>query len=149
MTKRDIFDISGGVAKKRDDYKINRKTIEVIDSPEIPSLRDAGGKRMSSRGVEVSDREMRGIEKEERALATGTRPMGGGVLGNGLGADSDMVFKVADRKRFSNLVRVIGESEADWVDEALERHGIVIPGGVRMTRMEVSRKKETSQAKKD
>ena len=123
------------MAKKRDDYKINRKTIEVIDSPEIPSLRDAGGKRMSSRGVEVSDREMRGIEKEERALATGTRPMGGGVLGNGLGADSDMVFKVADRKRFSNLVRVIGESEADWVDEALERHGIVIPGGVRLTRM--------------
>ena len=41
-----------------------------------------------------------------------------------------VVFKVADRKRFSNLVRVIGESEADWVDEALERHGIVIPGGV-------------------
>ena len=35
---------------------------------------------MSSRGVEVSDREMRGIEKEERALATGTRPMGGGVF---------------------------------------------------------------------
>ena len=50
-------------------------------------------------------------------------------MGNGLGADKDMVFKVADRKRFSNLVRVIGESEADWVDEALERHGIVIPGG--------------------
>ena len=48
------------MAKKRDNYKIDRKTIEVIDSPEIPSLRDAGGKRMSSRGVEVSDREMRG-----------------------------------------------------------------------------------------
>ena len=73
------------MAKKRDNYKIDRKTIEVIDSPEIPSLRDAGGKRMSSRGVEVSDREMEEIEREEMALATGKQAVGWWCIGEWVG----------------------------------------------------------------
>ena len=93
----------------------------------IPSLSDRNGKRMSSRGVDVL--------KEEKELFVSEVPVNGGIMGVDSGKVEDLVIKVEDRKRMSTMVRVMGESGADWIGEALERHGIVLPGGVRATRM--------------
>lgn len=90
----------------------------------LPSLKDKGGKRMSSRGA-VFDED----EPKPSKL-----PIGGGILANGTNKDAPMTITVGDRKRFSTLVNMMGDSEAGWVADALEDIGVVLPGGAKITR---------------
>lgn len=90
------------------------------------------GKKVYIRGLE---RQKEKLSKEEAVMVSPVQPIGGGVLANGTKSDSDVVFKREDQKRFSSLVQIIGNAPAPWVAEALEEHGIVLPGGQTITRM--------------